>query len=155
MTGCHPPSSLEPVSPAPGGRRQGRARPPRHPGLGAPCLSPSCGKRAAADTPTLGGLRSAHFGPWWGLYPTGVGCFCEARFVPSEKQFFQRNVRRPQTQGHIHASHLEGPPHVQVSCSTPTFHTRRPEHKGILVAAGRAGQASQVAGRGGPRLALV
>lgn len=64
MPGRHPPSSLEPVSPAPGGRRQGRARPPQHPGLGGPCLSPSCGRRAAADTPTLGGFTVS---PLWAV----------------------------------------------------------------------------------------
>lgn len=144
-----------------------RPSPPEQPGASVPGsrrqaagqgeASPASRARGTLPVPVLreeGSCGHPHFGGLHGQ-PTlgrggvgilqGVVCFYEVRFVPSEKQFFQRNMRCPQTQGHIQASHLEGPPHVQVPCSTPTFHTRRPEREGILMAAGRAGRASQVA----------
>ena len=96
MTGRHPPSSLEPVSLAPGGRWQGRVRCPRHPGLGAPCLSPSCGKRAAADTPTFGGLTVS---PLWAVVGSAScrsGLFFRSQICPlGEAILSEKHEARP------------------------------------------------------------
>ena len=75
---CTRPSPHEqPGASVPGSERQAAGQGEASPvsTAGGPCLSPSCGRRAAADTPTLGARRSAHIGPWWGLRPAGSGLF--------------------------------------------------------------------------------